>query len=41
MSSPGDTKEDKQEIFDATSSSESSEDGEDTDEDTAEQEIYN
>ena len=38
MSSPGDTKDDKQEIFDATSS-ESSEDGEDTDEDTAEQEI--
>ena len=38
MSSPGDTKDDKQEIFDAISS-ESSEDGEDTDEDTAEQEI--
>ena len=39
MSSPGDTKDDKQEIFDAISSSESSEDGEYTDEDTAEQEI--
>ena len=39
MSSPGDTKDDKQEIFDAICSSESSEDGEDTDEDTAEQEM--
>ena len=38
MSSPGDIKDDEQEMLDAISS-ESSEDGEDTDEDIAEQEI--